>query len=49
MKTADYFAKRAARVDFRAFDHLMKRRGGEAPPPDDEMPENYRKRKAARR
>ncbi len=30
-KTAGYFAKRAARADFRAFDHLMKRLGGEAP------------------
>jgi hypothetical protein len=32
LKTAEYFAKRAARA------------GGEAPGPDDEIPENYRKR-----
>ena len=49
LKTADYFAKRAARADFRAFDHLMRRRSGEAPQPDDEVPENYRKKKSARR
>jgi uncharacterized protein (DUF1778 family) len=45
LKTADYFAKRAARADFRAFDRLMRRRGGEAPQPGDEMPENYHKNK----
>ena len=49
LKTADYFAKRAARADFRAFDRLMRRRGGEAPQPGDEMPENYHKKKSARR
>ena len=45
LKTADYFSKRAARADFRAFDRLMRRRGGEAPQPGDEMPENYHKNK----
>jgi hypothetical protein len=49
LKTADYLAKRAARADFAAFDRLTKRRGGEAPSPDDEIPENYRKRKSPRR
>jgi len=49
LKTADYFAKRAVRADFRAFDRLMRRRSGEAPQPDDEVPENYRKKKSARR
>ena len=49
LKTADYFAKRAARADFRAFDRLMRRRSGEAPQPDDEVPENYRKKKSTRR
>ena len=49
LKTADYFAKRAMRADFRAFDRLMRRRRGEAPQPDDEVPENYRKKKSARR
>jgi hypothetical protein len=44
LKTADYFSKRAARADFRAFDRLMRRRGGKAPQPGDEMPENYHKK-----
>ena len=44
LKTADYFANRAARADFRAFDRLMRRRGAEAPPPGDQMPENYHKK-----
>lgn len=48
LKTADYFAKRAARADFRAFDRLLRRRGGELLP-GDEMPENYHKRKSPRR
>ena len=46
LKTADYFAKRAARADFAVFDRLMRRRGGEAPRPDDESPKTYRRRKA---
>jgi hypothetical protein len=49
LKTAEYFAKRAARADFSVFDRLMKRRGGEAPGPDDKIPESYRNRKSARR
>ena len=49
LKTADYFAKRAVRADFRAFDRLMKRRRGEAPQPGEEVPENYCKKKSARR
>jgi uncharacterized protein (DUF1778 family) len=44
LKTADYFAKRAVRADFRAFDRLMSLRRGEPPQPDDEVPENYRKK-----
>ena len=47
LKTADYFARRATRADFAGFDRLMRRRGGEASRPDDELPENYRKRKSA--
>lgn len=39
MNTASYFAERRARADFRAFDRLMHRKGGEAPRPDDAMPE----------
>jgi hypothetical protein len=44
LKTADYFAERAARADFVAFDRLMKKRGGQAPRPDNELPEAYPKR-----
>jgi hypothetical protein len=49
LKTADYFTERAGRADFAAFDRLMKRRGGEAPRPDDELPEGYRKGKPPKR
>jgi hypothetical protein len=49
LKTADYFARRAARTNFAGFDRLMRRRGGEAPRPDDELPQNYRKRRSAGR
>ena len=35
-----------ARADFAVFDRLMRRRGGEAPRPDDEIPKTYRRRKA---
>ena len=49
LKTADYFAKRATRADFAVFDRLMRRRGGEAPRPDDEIPKNYRKNKSSSR
>jgi len=49
LKTADYFAERAARADFAEFARLMRRRGGEAPRPDDRLPENYRKKNSARR
>jgi hypothetical protein len=45
LKTADYFAKRTARADFAVFDRLMRRRGGEPPRPDDEIPKTYRRRK----
>ena len=40
-------AKRAVRPDFRAVDRLMRRRSGEAPQLDDQVPENYRKKKSA--
>lgn len=45
LRTADYSAKRAARADFAAFDRFMRKRGGEAPRPDDEIPKGYRKKK----
>jgi hypothetical protein len=38
LQTARYFADRKARADFRAFDRIMRRRGGKAPRPGDEMP-----------
>jgi hypothetical protein len=47
LKTADYFAGRAERPDFAAVDRLVRRRGGEARQPGDELPQNYRKRKSA--
>jgi hypothetical protein len=47
LQTAEFFADRKARADFKAFDKLMKRRGGRPPRVGDEMPST--KRKAARR
>ena len=38
LETAKYFADRKARADFKAFDKIMKRRGGRAPGKGDEMP-----------
>jgi hypothetical protein len=38
LQTAEFFADRKARADFRAFDKLMKRRGGRPPRTGDEMP-----------
>ncbi|MGA9867111.1 MAG: toxin-antitoxin system HicB family antitoxin [Acetobacteraceae bacterium] len=35
MDTAAFFAERRARADFKAFDRLMRRKGGEPPSPDD--------------
>ncbi len=39
MDTATFFAERPARADFRAFDRLMARKGGEPPGPDDTIAE----------
>jgi hypothetical protein len=39
LETARFFADRKARADFKAFDKIMKRRGGERPREGDEMPE----------
>jgi hypothetical protein len=39
METARYFQDRQARADFKAFDRIMKRRGGEPPRAGDELPE----------
>jgi hypothetical protein len=37
LKTAEYFAERRGRADFRAFDKIMKRKGGEKPRDGDEL------------
>ncbi|MEK7406466.1 MAG: toxin-antitoxin system HicB family antitoxin [Acidobacteriota bacterium] len=37
LETARFFADRKARADFKAFDKLMKRRGGTPPREGDEM------------
>jgi len=38
LQTAKYFSDRKARADFKAFDKIMKRRGGKTPREGDEMP-----------
>jgi len=38
LPTAKYFSDRKARADFKAFDKIMRRKGGEAPRKGDEMP-----------
>jgi hypothetical protein len=38
LQTAKYFADRKARADFKAFDRIMKRRGGKPARKGDEMP-----------
>ena len=38
LQTAKYFADRQARTDFKAFDKIMRRRGGKTPRKGDEMP-----------
>jgi hypothetical protein len=38
LETARYFTDRKARADFKAFDKIMRRRGGTAPREGDEMP-----------
>jgi hypothetical protein len=43
LKTADYFASRAACADSVRFEKLMARTGGEPPSEGDEIPEGYRK------
>ena len=37
MSTAAFFAERRDRADFTAFDRLMRRKGGEAPSPEDKI------------
>lgn len=43
LKTAEFFAERAARADFVTFDHVIARKTGEQPWPGDEIPESYRR------
>jgi len=38
LQTAEFFATRKARADFKAFDKLMKRRRGKPPREGDEIP-----------
>jgi len=38
LQTATFFQERKARADFKAFDRIMKRRGGKPPRAGDEMP-----------
>lgn len=38
LETARYFTDRKARADFKAFDKIMRRRGGSTPREGDEMP-----------
>jgi len=37
MRTAEFFAERKERADFKAFNKIMRRRGGEAPRAGDEI------------
>lgn len=37
LATARFFADRKARADFKAFDKIMKRKGGKPPSPGDEL------------
>jgi hypothetical protein len=37
MNTAQFFAERRSKADFKAFDRLMRRKGGEAPRDEDKM------------
>lgn len=37
LRTESYFSERKQRADFKAFDRLMRRKGGEAPRPEDRI------------
>ncbi len=39
LQTARFFTDRKARADFKAFDRIMKRRGGKTPRSGDELPD----------
>jgi hypothetical protein len=38
LQTVEFFASRKARADFKAFDRIMRRRGGKRPRAGDELP-----------
>lgn len=38
MITAEYFTERKANADLKAFDRIMRRKGGQPPRPDDQVP-----------
>ena len=46
LETATFFTDRKARADFRAFDRIMKRRGGASPREGDEVPVARKRAKA---
>lgn len=48
LQTARYFEDRKARADFKAFDRIMKRRGGEPPRAGDEVPRTAIRRRRSR-
>ena len=39
LETATFFEDRKTRADFKAFDRIMRRRGGESPREGDELPD----------
>jgi hypothetical protein len=39
LETATFFEDRKTRADFKAFDRILRRRGGESPREGDELPE----------
>ena len=41
LQTARFFQDRRARADFKAFDRIMKRRGGKPPRTGDEIPAKF--------
>ena len=45
LETARFFQDRKARADFKAFDKILKRRGGEPPREGDELPRTRQSRK----
>jgi uncharacterized protein (DUF1778 family) len=48
LKTADYFATRASRADLAWFEKLLKRKTGEPPRENDEIPAKYVRKKRKR-